>query len=108
MSASAGGATAAPEELGPAVGSESEGAQAAIVSVSGDRGTWEILHRELAKRYGGDYQIVVATGPQSWRPGCGTWWPRVCRWRWALAGAARRGPEGAEGLAPVPAPTPRA
>ena len=59
MSTSAGAAAAAPEELGAAVSGAPEGAQAAIVIVSRDPGTREILHRELAKRYGGDYQIVA-------------------------------------------------
>ena len=69
MSTSAGAAAAAPEELGAAVSGEPEGAQAAIVIVSRDPGAREILHRELSKRYGGDYQIVACG-----RPGeLGTW-----------------------------------
>ena len=63
MSTSAGAATAAPEGLGAAVSGEPVGAQAAIVIVSRDPGTREILHRELAKRYGGDYQIVACGRP---------------------------------------------
>ena len=39
------------------------GAQAAIVIVSHDPGIREILHRELSKRYGADYQIVVCSAP---------------------------------------------
>jgi len=38
-------------------------ATAAIVIVSRDPGTREILHRELSKRYGADYQIVVCACP---------------------------------------------
>ena len=38
-------------------------AQAAIVIVSHDPGIREILHRELSKRYGADYQIVVCSAP---------------------------------------------
>src|SRR5215467_1221528 len=63
MSTSAGAATAAPEDLGAAVRGETEGAQAAIVIVSRDPGAREILHRELSKRYGGDYQIVAFGRP---------------------------------------------
>src|SRR5215470_3000424 len=63
MSTSAGAATAAPEELGAAVRGETEAAQAAIVIVSRDPGAREILHRELSKRYGGDYQIVACGRP---------------------------------------------
>ena len=38
---------------------ETAGAQAAIVIVCREPGAREILHRELSKRYGADYQIVV-------------------------------------------------
>jgi thioredoxin reductase len=68
MTASAGADIAAPEELGAAVRSETAEAQAAIVIVSRDRGTREILHRELAKRYGGDYQILVCDQPAELAP----------------------------------------
>ena len=68
MSASAGAATAAPEELGVATRSETAEAQAAIVIVSRDAGVREILHRELSKRYGGDYQIVLCGRPAELAP----------------------------------------
>src|SRR5215469_2491701 len=68
MTTSAGAATAAPEELGAAVRDETAEAPAAIVIVSRDPGTREILHRELAKRYGGDYQIVVCARPAELEP----------------------------------------
>src|SRR5215467_13938159 len=68
MTTSAGVATAAPEELGAAVRDETAEAPAAIVIVSRDRGTREILHRELSKRYGGDYQIVVCDQPAELAP----------------------------------------
>jgi thioredoxin reductase (NADPH) len=58
MKASAGATTAADEGLAAAVRSE-PGAQAAIVIVGRDRVAREVLHRELSKRYGEDYQIVV-------------------------------------------------
>jgi len=60
MTASAGAATAAHEEVGAAGPGETAEPQAAIVIVSRDPGTREILHRELSKRYGADYQIVCA------------------------------------------------
>jgi thioredoxin reductase (NADPH) len=63
MTASASAATAAPEELGTAVPGETAEAQAIIVIVSRDPATREILHRELSKRYGGDYQIVACGRP---------------------------------------------
>jgi DNA-binding NarL/FixJ family response regulator len=59
MSASAGVAAVAAYE-GPAAAVRGEdGAQAAIVIVSRDPGTREILHREISKRYSADYQIVA-------------------------------------------------
>ena len=72
MTASAGAATDATEELGTAVPGENAGAQAAIVIVSRDPGARGILHRELSKRYGADYQIVVcdrAAELESWMRG---------------------------------------
>jgi hypothetical protein len=59
MSASALVAAAADEGLAAAGRGEAAGAQAAIVIVSGDPGARGILYRELSKRYGMDYQIVV-------------------------------------------------
>jgi thioredoxin reductase (NADPH) len=59
MTASGDAATATQEGLGTAVRGETGGAQAAIVIVSRDPGGQEMLHRELSKRYGADYQIVV-------------------------------------------------
>ena len=63
MTASAGVATAAYEGLAAAVRGETAGAQAAIVIVCREPGAREILHRELSKRYGADYQIVVCGRP---------------------------------------------
>src|SRR5215472_11931724 len=59
MTTSAGAATAAPEELSAAVRDETAEAPAAIVIVSHESGTREILSRELVRRYGSDYQVVV-------------------------------------------------
>ncbi len=68
MSASAGVAAAAYEELAAAVRGETAGAQAAIVIVCREPGAREILHRELSKRYGADYQIVVCDRPAELAP----------------------------------------
>ena len=62
MTASAGAAAAAHEGLAP-MRSENAGAQAAIVAVSREPGAREILRRELSKRYGADYQIVICGRP---------------------------------------------
>ena len=63
MSTSAGVAAAAHEGLAAAVRGETAGAQAAIVIVSREPGAREILHRELSKRYGADYQILACGRP---------------------------------------------
>jgi thioredoxin reductase len=68
MSASAGIAAAAQEGLATAAGGENAQAQAIIVIVSRDPGTREILYRELSKRYGADYQIVVCGRPAELAP----------------------------------------
>ena len=59
MNASADVAAAADEGLAADVRGETAGAQAAIVIVCREGGARQILHRELSKRYGADYQIVV-------------------------------------------------
>src|SRR5689334_431010 len=63
MSTSAGAAAAARQELVAAEPGEIAGAQVTVVIVSRDPGAREILYRELSKRYGGDYQIVVCASP---------------------------------------------
>ena len=63
MTVSAGAAIAAPTELDAAMRSEPAQVQAVIIIVSRDAGTQEVLHRELSKRYGGDYQIVACARP---------------------------------------------
>ena len=68
MTASAGTATAADEGLAGAAGGEAAGPQAAIVIVGRDPGAREILHLELSKRYGADYQIVVCDRPGQLAP----------------------------------------
>jgi len=108
MSASAGAATVAQEGPGGAVPGESGGAQAAIVVVSGDPGTREVLDRELSKRYGTDYQIVVCD-----RPGEMESWMRDLRAAGlpvalVIAGVGGADPDGIEVLAAVRAIYPRA
>ena len=63
MTASASVAAAAYEGPAAAVRGETAGAQATIVIVSREPGAREILHRELSKRYGADYQIVACGLP---------------------------------------------
>src|SRR5215472_16461105 len=63
MTASAGAATTAYRELGAAILSEAAKAQAAIVIASHESGARESLSRELVKRYGADYQVVVCDQP---------------------------------------------
>jgi thioredoxin reductase (NADPH) len=63
MGASAGAAAAAHEGPAAAVRGEDAGAQAAIVIVSREPGARESLHRELSKRYGADYQVLVCGRP---------------------------------------------
>jgi thioredoxin reductase len=59
MTTSAGTATAVCEQRAAAGIGETAGVQAAIVIVCREPGAREVLHRELSKRYGADYQIVV-------------------------------------------------
>jgi len=68
MSASAGVAAAAHEEPATAAGGEAAGPRAAIVIVGRDAGAREVLHREVSKRYGADYQIVVCARPGELAP----------------------------------------
>ena len=69
MTTPAGIATAPYEELAATVRGEPAGAQAAIVIVCREPSVREVLNRELSKRYGADYQIVVCDRPaelESW------------------------------------------
>jgi thioredoxin reductase len=63
MSASAGVAAATYKGPTAAVRGDDAGAQAAIVIVCREPGAREILHRELSKRYGADYQILTCGRP---------------------------------------------
>ncbi|MGO8892275.1 MAG: FAD-dependent oxidoreductase [Streptosporangiaceae bacterium] len=68
MTAPAGVAAAAYEGLATAVRGENAGAQAAIVIVCREPGARQILHRELSKRYGADYQILACARPAELAP----------------------------------------
>src|SRR5690349_21143251 len=68
MSTSTDVAVAAHQDEAAAEPGQIAGAQTAIVIVSRDPGAREILHRELSKRYGGDYQIVVCGQPAELAP----------------------------------------
>jgi thioredoxin reductase len=101
MNASAGAATVADEELAAAVRGEPAGARAAIVIVSGEPGAREILHRELSKRYGVDYQIVACARPADLAP-----WMRDLRAAGlpvalVIGGVGAHDPDGIEALAAV-------
>ena len=68
MTTSVGIASAEYEDPADAVSAEPAVAQAAILIVGRDLGTREILSRELSKRYGADYQIVVCDRPADLGP----------------------------------------
>ena len=108
MTASAVVAAAADEGLAAAVGGEAARAQAAIVIVGRDPGARGILHRELSKRYGADYQIVACD-----RPGELASWLRDLRAAGlpvalVIGGVGGQDPDGIEVLAGVRAIHPRA
>ena len=108
MTASAAAATAAPKELGVGVPGETAEAQAVIVIVSRYRGVRQVLHRELSKRYGGDYQIVACDRPAELEP-----WMRDLRAAGlpvalVIVGVGAQDPDGIEVLAAVRAIDPAA
>jgi thioredoxin reductase len=101
MSASVDAATVADEGTAAAVRGEPAGAQAAIVIVGGEPGAREILHRELSKRYGVDYQIVACARPADLAP-----WIRDLRAAGlpvalVIGGVGAHDPDGIEVLAAV-------
>ncbi|HEY1320106.1 MAG TPA: hypothetical protein VGF32_07655, partial [Streptosporangiaceae bacterium] len=67
MTASAGAAAAAREGLAAGRG-DPAGEQTAIVIVSRNPRARQVLQKELAKRYGADYQIVVCDRPAELAP----------------------------------------
>src|SRR4051812_27049958 len=56
------------EGLPATVRGEAAGARAAIIIVGPEAGAREILHRELSKRYGADYQILACGRPAELAP----------------------------------------
>src|SRR5215470_6439155 len=101
MVASAGVAAVAHKELATAAGGEAAGAQAAIVIVCREPGARETLQRELSKRYGADYQIVVCGRPGELAP-----WMRDMRAAglpvaMVIGGVGAQDPDGIEVLAGV-------
>jgi len=109
MTASAGATTAADEELAAAaVRNKPAGQQAAIVIVGREPGARQILHRELSKRYGADYQIVVCGRPTELAP-----WMRDLRAAGlpvalVIGGVSAQDPDGIELLAAIRAIEPTA
>ena len=108
MTASAGVAAAADEGLATAVRGDNAGAQAAIVIVSREPGAREILHRELAKRYGADYQILACDRPAELAP-----WMRDLRKAGlpvalVIGGVGGQDPDGIEVLSAIRAIDPTA
>jgi thioredoxin reductase (NADPH) len=108
MSASAGAATAAHQEQGATVRGDTTGAQAAVVIVGRDLAVRETLHRELSKRYGADYQILVCSQPGELAP-----WMRDLRAgglpvAMVIGGVGAADPDGIEVLAAIRATDPTA
>jgi thioredoxin reductase len=108
MTASADVAAAADEGLAAAGHGDAAGAPAAIVIVGGEPGARELLHRELSKRYGADYQIVVCGRPAELAP-----WMRDMRAAGlpvalVIGGVGAQDPDGIEVLAEIRAIDPTA
>src|SRR5499427_9913554 len=101
MTAPADVAAATDERLAAAGHGEAAGAQPAIVIVSSEPGSREILHRELSKRYGEDYQIVACSRPAELAP-----WMRDLRAAGlpvalVIGGVSAQDPDGIEVLAGI-------
>jgi thioredoxin reductase (NADPH) len=108
MTASAGVAAAAYEGLAGDVRGEAAGAQAAIVLVCRDPGAREVLHRELSKRYGGDYQIVVCGRPAELAPWMRDLAAAGLPVALVIGGVGAQDPDGVEVLAAIRAIDPTA
>jgi thioredoxin reductase len=107
MTASA-GLTAAHQGLAAIVHGETSRAPAAIVIVSRDPSAREILYRELSKRYGGDYQIVICGGPTELAPRLRNLLAAGVPVALVMGGVGARDRDGIEVLAAVRAIDPRA
>ena len=108
MTTSAGLATAAYQELAAAVRGEPAGAQAAIVIVCREPGARAILNRELSKRYGTDYQIVVCDRPADVEPWMRDLLKAGLPVALVIGGVGAQDPDGIEVLAAVRAIDPTA
>ena len=108
MTASAGIAAAAYEGLAAAVRGEPAGAQAAIVIVCREPGAREILNRELSKRYGADYQIVVCDRPAELEPRMRDLLAAGLPVALVIGGVGAQDPDGVEVLAAIRAIDPTA
>ena len=108
MTASAGLATAPYQELAAAARGETAGAQAAIVIVCREPGAREILHRELSKRYGADYQILVCGRPAELAPWMRDLLKAGLPVALVIGGVGAQDPDGIEVLAAIRAIDPTA
>jgi thioredoxin reductase (NADPH) len=87
---------------------ETAGAQAAIVIVCREPGAREILNRELSKRYGADYQIVVCDRPAELAPWMRDLLEAGLPVALVIGGVGAQDPDGIEVLAAVRAIDPTA
>ena len=108
MTASAGVATAADEGLAAAAVGEPAEAQAAIVIVCREPDARHILRRELSKRYGSDYQIVVCGRPAELAPWMRDLAAAGLPVALVIGGVGAQDPDGVEVLAAVRAIDPTA
>ena len=108
MTTSAGLATAPYQEQAAAVRGEPAGAQAAIVIVCRELSARAILNRELSKRYGTDYQIVVCDRPADVEPWMRDLLKAGLPVALVIGGVGAQDPDGIEVLAAVRAIDPTA
>jgi len=101
MTTSAGVAAAAYEKPGTAARGETAGAPAAIVIGCGAPDARESLHRELAKRYGADYQIVVCRRPAELVPRMRDLLAAGVPVALVFAGVGAQDPDGIEALSAI-------
>jgi CBS domain-containing protein len=108
MTAPAGVAAAAGERLAAAGPGVAAGSRAAIVVVCRDRGAREVLHRELSKRYGSDYQVVVCGRPAELAPWMRDLAAAGLPVAMVIGGVGAQDPDGVEVLAGIRAIDPTA
>jgi hypothetical protein len=108
MTAPAGVAAAAGEGLAAAGPGVAAGSRAAIVVVCRDRGAREVLHRELSKRYGSDYQVVVCGRPAELAPWMRDLAAAGLPVAMVIGGVGAQDPDGVEVLAGIRAIDPTA